>query len=213
MALGADYIEIDIRTTRDGRFVLLHDRTLDRTTAAKGPVGNMIAHEVTVLSAGAWFGKPFANEHVPTFDAALSALGDQSHVYLDAKDISPESLLAAIRKHSLMNRHVVYQAPGFCNKLKALDPNVRLLPPLRSMSAFESVAKLKPYGVDANWSILSKEMIAKCHAAGIRVFSDALGFHESIADYRKAIAWGIDVIQTDHPLRVLRAIELEAAGR
>jgi glycerophosphoryl diester phosphodiesterase len=45
----------------------------------------------------------------------------------------------------------------------------------------------------------------------VKVFSDALGNHETVSEYRQAIGWGIDVIQTDHPLRVLRAIELEAA--
>jgi glycerophosphoryl diester phosphodiesterase len=43
----------------------------------------------------------------------------------------------------------------------------------------------------------------------VQVFSDALGAHESIEHYRRAIRDGIDVIQTDYPLRVLRAIELE----
>ena len=44
-------------------------------------------------------------------------------------------------------------------------------------------------------------------ALGIRVFSDALGQHERIEDYEKAMDWGIDLIQTDHPLRLFRAIE------
>ena len=73
-------------------------------------------------------------------------------------------------------------------------------------------AKLKPYAVDASWAILSKELIARCHAAGVRVFSDALGKHETIEEYLKVMDWGIDLIQTDHPLRVMRAIELRTAG-
>jgi len=67
---------------------------------------------------------------------------------------------------------------------------------------------LKPFAVDADWQILSPDLIARCHAAGIQVFSDALGRHERVEDYLQAMAWGIDVIQTDHPLRLLRAIEL-----
>jgi glycerophosphoryl diester phosphodiesterase len=62
--------------------------------------------------------------------------------------------------------------------------------------------------VDAAWKILSQEVIAQCHQAGILVFSDALGAHERIEDYQQAMDWGIDLIQTDYPLRVLRAIEL-----
>ena len=147
----------------------------------------------------------------PTLDEGLTALGDSTSAYLDAKDIAPEALLAAIRKYDLMDRHVVYQSVDYCRRLKALEPDVRLLPPLRSADELEAVAELKPYGVDARWSILSKELIDKCHARGIKVFSDALGEHETVEDYRQAIGWGIDVIQTDHPLRVLRAVELEAA--
>ena len=36
---------------------------------------------------------------------------------------------------------------------------------------------------------------------------------EQITEYQKAMDWGIDLIQTDHPLRVMRAIELRSAGR
>jgi glycerophosphoryl diester phosphodiesterase len=64
--------------------------------------------------------------------------------------------------------------------------------------------------VDADWDILLKEMIAQRHASDVRAFSDALGKHERIADYLQAMDWGIDVIQTDHPLHVMRTIELWA---
>jgi glycerophosphoryl diester phosphodiesterase len=67
---------------------------------------------------------------------------------------------------------------------------------------------VRPFAVDAAWSILSKDMIDRCHAKGIQVFSDALGAHEKIEDYQRAIRDGIDLIQTDCPLRVLRALEL-----
>jgi glycerophosphoryl diester phosphodiesterase len=209
-ALGVDFIEIDIRTTSDGRFVLLHDRALDRTTSGQGPVSEQSAAAVSELDAGAWFGAPFAGLRVPTFDDGLRALGPRSHAYLDAKDIPPESLLAAVREHRLHDRHVVYQSVAYCRRLQELEPRVRLLPPLNSGGDLDAVAELRPYGVDAAWSILSQELIERCHHRGIRVFSDALGPHETLEDYRQAIRWGIDVIQTDHPLRVLRAIELEA---
>ena len=65
--------------------------------------------------------------------------------------------------------------------------------------AFCSVNPLKPYAEAA---------IRRCHALGIQVFSDALGQHERVEDYQKAMDWGIDLIQTDHPLRVMRAIEV-----
>ena len=46
----------------------------------------------------------------------------------------------------------------------------------------------------------------------IETTTDALGAHETIGDYQQAMEWGIDLIQTDHPLRVMRAIELWVNG-
>ena len=209
VALGADYAEIDIRTTKDGKFVLMHDSTVNRTTDGKGKVNDLTLDEVRKLDAGAWFGKPFAGTRVPTLDEALAALGNKTGIYLDAKDIAPEALLAAIKDHGLFDRHVVYQSAEYCTRLKKLDARVRPLPPLKAVADLEKVAEVKPYGVDASWRILSKEMIAACHEKGIKVFSDALGFNETVEQYRKAMGWGIDLIQTDYPLRVLRAVELE----
>ena len=92
---------------------------------------------------------------------------------------------------------------------KAINPRIRLLAPLGSAAALEALARdLKPYAVDADWEILSRDLISRCHALGIQVFSDALGQHERVEDYQKAMDWGIDLIQTDHPLRVMRAIEV-----
>jgi glycerophosphoryl diester phosphodiesterase len=206
--LGADFAEIDIRTTADGRHVLMHDGTVNRTTGGTGAVRELTFDAATRLSAGAWFGRRFAETRVPAFDDALAALGDKMGVYLDSKDIAPEELLAAIGRHNLFERHVVYQSKAYCARLKALDGRVRLLPPCGRAADLPGVAEVSPYGVDAAWRILSREFIADCHARGIKVFSDALGQNESVEQYLKAMASGIDTIQTDHPLRVLRAIEI-----
>ena len=211
--LGADYVEIDVRTTQDGRFVLLHDRTLERTTTGRGAVNEQPAAAIAGLDAGAWFSAQYLGVDVPSFDDALRALGAHSSAYLDAKDIPPEALLAAIRRHGLMQRNAIYQSVDYCRRLKSLDPDVRIQPPLRRLDDLDAVIALSPYSVDASWSILSAELIDRCHAAGILVNSDALGEHETLTDYRRAIDWGVDLIQTDYPLRVLRAIELEAESR
>ncbi|MBY0456062.1 MAG: glycerophosphodiester phosphodiesterase family protein, partial [Gemmataceae bacterium] len=160
VALHADFVEIDIRTTKDGKFVILHDSTLDRTTNGKGKVADLTLAEVQELDAGAWFGKPFAGTRVPTLDEALAALGPKTGVYLDAKDIAPEALIAAVKDHDLFERHVVYQGLDYCAKLTKLDNRVRTLPPLKAVADLEKVAEIKPYGVDSAWRILSKEMIA-----------------------------------------------------
>ncbi|WZO99945.1 glycerophosphodiester phosphodiesterase family protein [Isosphaeraceae bacterium EP7] len=209
--LGADFVEFDIRTSRDGIPFLLHDALLDRTTNGRGPIREWDSAEINKLDAGAWFGRQFAGTPVPTLDAFLGSVPAGVELYVDAKDVSPENLVAALRKHALIERSVVYQGADYLAKLKAIEPTLRRMAGLGDASDVEGLAvRLEPYAFDARWSLLSKPLIDDCHARGILVFSDALGLHETAAEYRRAIDAGVDLIQTDHPIRVLRAI---AGGR
>ena len=208
--LGVDFAEIDIRTSNDGKTVLVHDGSLNRTTNQKGPVKERSFDELTALSCGAWFSSRFQDQRVPSFEEGLLQYGPHLGAYLDAKEVDPQVLIAMIKKYNLSTRHVVYQSLEYCDRLKKLEPTVRTMPPLRKIEDIPRVAAAGAYAVDAAWAALSAESIGECHRQGIKVFSDALGKNESIEEYTKAIGWGIDCIQTDHPLRVLRAIELLA---
>jgi glycerophosphoryl diester phosphodiesterase len=210
LALGANFVEFDVRTTLDGGFVLLHDASLDRTTTGRGLVRERNTAELLTLDAGSWFGSPFAGTQIPTLDAFLDAAKPSGvGLYVDAKDIAPEALAAVLSRHGLTDRAVVYQSAAYLEKLKSVAPTLRRMPPLRDPSQLVALAeRVQPYAVDARWSILSEPLIASCHALGIKVFSDALGANESIEKYQKAVRDGLDVIQTDHPVRVLRALEL-----
>ncbi len=211
--LHADFVEFDVRPSQDGSFYLLHDGQLDRTTNGHGPIRDTPSAMVDMLDAGSWFGKPFAGLRVPTLDAFLAAVPPGVSLYFDAKDIPPEALAAAINKYHLAERTVVYQSADYLAKLKAVDKRIRLMPPAGSTAEVDRLAtSLRPYAVDTRWTALSKQYIDHCHAAGIQVFADA-PFFVDVKGYRRAIDWGIDVIQTDHPLRLWRAIELTAAER
>ena len=209
--IGADYIEFDVHTLQDGAFFLLHDGELDRTTDGHGPINQVDTEAVRKLSAGVKFGRSYAKVGLPSLDDFFKAFAGRVGFYFDAKVIPPEALAQALERYNMVDRTVVYQSPGYLTQLKAINPKIRGLPPLGRPDDLDKLAeKLKPYAVDANWGILSKDLIARCHAAGIKVFSDALGRHERVEDYLQAMDWGIDLIQTDHPLRVVRAIELWA---
>src|SRR5262249_7476269 len=59
---GAHVAEIDVRLTRDGKLVLMHDPTVDRTTDGSGPVSDMSLEEVKKLDAGRWFDRKVAGK-------------------------------------------------------------------------------------------------------------------------------------------------------
>ncbi|MBI2825118.1 MAG: glycerophosphodiester phosphodiesterase [Planctomycetia bacterium] len=212
--LHADYVEIDVRTTKDGGFFLLHDGNLDRTTTGRGAIRQATSQAVLKLDAGRWFGQPFAHANVPELTEYLSKFPPSMGLYFDAKDITPEALAEAVSRHGLVERTVVYQSPAYLEKLKAINPRIRHLPPAGSTAAVDTLAeRLAPYAVDTPWRALSKDYIDHCHARSIRVFSDAPS-GIGVDAYRQAIDWGIDLIQTDHPLKLWRAIEASdgAAG-
>ncbi|MFI9356899.1 glycerophosphodiester phosphodiesterase [Streptomyces lydicus] len=79
---GLIWVENDVQRTKDGRLVVVHDTTLERTTNAatvfpgRAPwrVGDFTAAEIARLDAGSWFGARFAGERVPTLDAYLRRL-------------------------------------------------------------------------------------------------------------------------------------------
>ena len=60
--LGADAIELDVRLSRDGVPMVIHDPTLDRTTSATGPVSARTADELARLRVGSTTGVPRLEE-------------------------------------------------------------------------------------------------------------------------------------------------------
>jgi glycerophosphoryl diester phosphodiesterase len=70
--LGASWVEFDVKLTRDGVPVLMHDERLDRTTSGRGEVALTTLDELQKLDAGGWFAPAFRGEPVPTLEAALA---------------------------------------------------------------------------------------------------------------------------------------------
>ncbi|MGV3712523.1 glycerophosphodiester phosphodiesterase [Pseudolysinimonas sp.] len=74
VANGADLLEADVRLTSDEVPVVLHDKTVDRTTDGEGAVKDLTAAQVRALDAGSWYGAEFAGTRIPEFDELLDYL-------------------------------------------------------------------------------------------------------------------------------------------
>ncbi len=72
MWLGIDVVEVDVRVSRDGVMVVMHDRDLVRTTGHSGDVHETLYAKIRTLDAGRWFGADFAGQKVPTLDDAFA---------------------------------------------------------------------------------------------------------------------------------------------
>jgi len=98
VALGADALELDIHTTRDGVTVVIHDPTVDRTTDGHGVVANLTLAELQRLDAGYRFtpdgGRtyPYRGQGVtiPTLREVFERFPDR-RVNIDLKQDTPNS--------------------------------------------------------------------------------------------------------------------------
>ncbi|MCM4172683.1 glycerophosphodiester phosphodiesterase [Arenibacter sp. TNZ] len=72
--LGAQMIEFDVQMTKDNQLVIMHDKSVDRTTNRRGLVGNLTLKKIKRLDAGKWKSKKFKRERVPTLKEALDIM-------------------------------------------------------------------------------------------------------------------------------------------
>jgi len=103
--LGAHMIELDVRMTKDGELILLHDDTLDRTTNGKGNVSDFNLAEVKRLDAGAWKDSKFTGTRIPTLSEAIDVMPKNIWLNVHIKEdtavsrMTAELLLAKKRQH------------------------------------------------------------------------------------------------------------------
>jgi glycerophosphoryl diester phosphodiesterase len=71
---GAGMIEFDVQLSKDGRLVIMHDATVNRTTDGKGRVSDLTFDELRALDAGSWFDPSFAGTRIPTLEETLNAI-------------------------------------------------------------------------------------------------------------------------------------------
>ncbi len=69
---GAEMIEIDVHLTSDGKVVVIHDDSLERTTNGSGRVADYTFHELQKFDAGSWFSNDFRGEKIPSLSQVLT---------------------------------------------------------------------------------------------------------------------------------------------
>ncbi|HNR33023.1 MAG TPA: glycerophosphodiester phosphodiesterase family protein [Candidatus Hydrogenedentes bacterium] len=206
--LGADFVEIDLRTTKDGELVSIHNDTVDAyVDDVRGRVADMTLEALRALDLGARFGPEYAGERIPTFEEILALCKGKIGIYLDMKHADAAQALALIRKYD-MERHVLWyagaaqlsQVVALCPECIPMpDPGVEALLPM-------VLERHKPRVVAAVWRGFSKTFVETCHAAGAIVIVD----ESDPSCWEQALAWGADGIQTDHPAELIAFLEKRA---
>ena len=224
--IGADAAELDVRMTRDGVLVLMHDETVDRMTNGTGAIANMSAPEVRALRLKAGTGGPNAaltDELVPTLEQALEVARGKIAVNLHLK-VPVEAKVAETLKRMRMTSQVttwVSGNPGVDSLAQSpLLGAIGLIPTINECSSHhpppcwsapvQSLSQFAPYRPVAfffDW-MTSRDFIRQVASvdrpAGTRIFVETLNAVDQLpqaerrAEWRKLIDMGVSVIMTDH---------------
>jgi glycerophosphoryl diester phosphodiesterase len=197
VAAGADYFELDVRTTSDGKLVLMHDATADRMTDGKGEIAAMTFDEVRRLSV--------RGSRVPTFDEALAFAHGKIGVYVDSKKISSADAIAAIERNDMQDHVVIYGGAKYLKEVTDSRPDWKVMPEAQNPATLRSLIdslRLKVAAFDANH--FKDETISVAKAANVEIYVDRLGAADIPAGWQDALDRGASGIQTDHPAELVK---------
>jgi glycerophosphoryl diester phosphodiesterase len=208
---GADFFELDVRTTSDGKFVLMHDATVDRMTNGKGDVDKMTLDQIRRLEVGLKMDAKFAGTRVPTFEEALQFAHGKIGVYVDSKRISATDVVAMLEKYDMSDRVVIYGGAGYLKEVAALRPKLKIMPEagnIEKLRSFLESIPLKVVAFDKNDFL--DPVIAVARDAKADVYVDRLGEADNPTAWLDAVKRGATGIQTDHPAELV--VFLKANG-
>jgi len=202
---GADFIETDVRTTSDGKLVIMHDGTVDRCTNGHGDVASMTFEEIRKLDAGIKFGEEFKNTQVPTFDEVLAYARGKIGVYIDSKRISAEDLVAAVARHEMEDHVVVYGGMQLQRGIQKLNPRIRLMPEASNVDVVTRIVEeLRPKVIAFDARDFKDEILSIAVKANAGVYVDRLGPADNPEMWDDAVRRGASGIQSDKPAELVQ---------
>lgn len=195
----ADYIELDVRQTKDDEIVVIHDANTRRTTGIDGYIRNMTLDEVKELDAGSYFSEEYTGEKIPTLREVLELTQGKILVNIEIKPTQYDNdiagkVVALIEEYGMEDECEItsfdYNA---LKQVKAYNKDIKT-------GYILSVAYGRFYDTDEvdffsiNASFLSKRLIDAIHKSGKEVYAWTVNNEASIRNLSNK---GVDNIITD----------------
>lgn len=199
---GADSVEIDVRLTRDGVPVLLHDDSLKRMWGLDRPPGGLTLAEIEAATGGG----------VPTLRQALAEAGAH-RVMLDLPGATPRSVarvVDTVRECGASER--VYYCAGASAMLavRAADPSAEIALTWTTLAPPRPVLldAVRPKWLNYRFGLVSRDVVERTHAQGMLLSAWTADTRRTM---RRLVAAGADSITTNR-VDVLGGVLDKAAG-
>jgi len=216
MEAGSDMIELDVRLSKDGEVVVIHDETLERTTSGRGRVIDLALDELKKLDAGSKFYSSFSGEKIPALREVLEMAHRKVLVNIELKkgdygrwtifDLADRAL-REIEKVGIVDR-VLFSSfdPSVLErfvKVNAWIPVAYLYN--KPWNSPREVTEGKPFStLTCRKTVLTRENISRAHQEGIRIGVYTLNTEEEMG---KFIDLKVDAIITDYPDRLINILQ------
>lgn len=202
--IGVDYIEVDLRTTKDGYLAVFHDGSLDRMTGIQGDFGDYDLKELQNMSLFHQ-GKLNKEYRIPTFEEVLKISKGRVKIYLDFKTADVQKTWKLIQKFGMDDQILVYVNHPLQQKdWGKIAPNVPLMMSLPD--SVQDIESLKDFisetdvdYFDGKCQDYTPEMIQAAQFLGKEIWIDIQSPNESPEIWAACIKKGVNALQTDHP--------------
>ena len=208
----ADYIEMDLRETKDDKLVLMHDPTLDRTTNGKGDVTRYSLMQIKKLDAGSWFSNKYKGQRVLTLDELINQYGSKTNYFIETRRVGnklkmEEPLIRLLNKKGLIKKKKVMIESFSAMSLKKIHKLDRSVP-LVQLTLFKSKKdfndqKIKEWrkytvGIGLDAKLADKKLIQKMHQNHLKVYIFFFDSKKEKAEQKRVIEDGADGVFTNH---------------
>ena len=208
LAQNADAIELDVKLSADGRAVVIHDQTVDRTTGSRGRVPNLSFTQLRALDAGVFFSDKHRGERIPLLEEVFEAVGKRTFInveltnYLTPRDALVETVCLLVKQFGLQDR--VMFSSFFASNLSKAQAHLPEVP--RGLLAFDGWlgAWARSFGFNFGryqalhpyWKDVTSQQVQRVHRLNRRIHVWTVNAAE---DMRRLFHWGVDAIFTDDP--------------
>ena len=210
---GADYIEIDLRTTSDGQLISMHDASINRMTDSKGLIKDLTLQQVEELKVRVKDKTDKATYRIPTFDQILKLCRDKIYIYIDFKEADATATLNMLKQYHMEKQVLVYiNKASQLTDWRKTDPAMPLM--LSMPDSVKDAGAMKkfidmyhPDVLDGNYNTYNSDMLAFAASVKLPVWPDAQSKLEGPLAWDKAIALGLKGLQTDNPPALIKYLE------
>lgn len=202
---GADYVEIDLRTSKDSQLVIMHDGTVNRMTNGSGKVNGLTWAELKQLKVTDKNHPEWPEEKIPLFSEVLQVCKGKINIYLDFKDADVKATYNAIVAAGMQHSVIVYiNAAHQFTDWKNIAPQIPLMVSLPDTikSAAELSSLIKQFQMsilDGSYTAYNIEMVKTALQNNVPVWPDIQSVNEGPEEWERAINMGFTGLQTDHP--------------